>query len=395
MSANVSVRRVASPDDEKVFIRFPWKVYAGDPNWVPPLVSQRKDKLDRQHNPMLKHMDLEYFIAWRGAEPVGTIAAFINHAHNEFHKENIGWFGMFEVLNDQEAANALLQTAEEWVKAKGAKGMRGPASYNDLDEFGLQVDYFGDPHVLLMPYNPPYYKTFIEEAGYTGMMDTVSYRIAAESMRGENAPEKIRRVLEKQRKRRKVEIRVIDMKRFEDEVRDLMKLYIASWADNWGFVPPTEEEMFHVINQLKQFVEPEFIRIAEIEGEPVGFIVLFPDLNQAIKYAHPSPNVPEFITLLRILWHWKIQPKMNRVRVPFLGVLPEYRGMAIDAMLYMAVVDSAIERGYTEGDFGWILDNNQAMNQIADLVKGEVYKRFRLYNKEFAPAEAASSAEAG
>ncbi len=388
MTTNVSVRRVASREDEKAFLRLPWKIYANDPNWVPPLVSQRKEKMDREHNPMLAHMEIEFFMAWRGSEPVGEIAAFINHSHNKFHNEHIGWFGMFEVMDDREAALALLQTAEEWVKAKGYDAIRGPASYNDLDEFGLQVDYFDQPHVLLMPYNPPYYKTYIEEAGFEGVMDMLSYKIAASSMVGENVPEKIRRVLEKQRKRRNITIRKIDMKRFNAEVDVMMDLYVSAWSDNWGFVPPAREEMYYVINQLKQFVEPDFILIAEIEGKPVGFIVLFPDLNQALSYARPNPNVPEIITLLQVLWHWKVRPKMNRVRVPFLGVVPEWRGMGIDAMLYTDVVDSVVKRGYSEGDFGWILDNNQAMNQVADLVRGEVYKRYRMYNKVLKPVPA-------
>jgi hypothetical protein len=242
MTTNVSVRRVASREDEKAFQRLPWKIYANDPNWVPPLVSQRKEKMDREHNPMLVHMEIEFFMAWRGSEPVGEIAAFINHSHNKFHNEHIGWFGMFEVMDDREAALALLQTAEEWVKAKGYDAIRGPASYNDLDEFGLQVDYFDQPHVLLMPYNPPYYKTYIEEAGFEGVMDMLSYKIAASSMLGENVPEKIRRVLEKQRKRRNITIRKIDMKRFNTEVDLMMDLYISAWSDNWGFVPPARRD---------------------------------------------------------------------------------------------------------------------------------------------------------
>ncbi len=387
MTTTVSVRRVSSPADKKAFLRFPWLVFKDDPDWVPPLVSLRREKLEPGKNPMLKHMDIEYFIAWRGAQPVGTIAAFINHRHNEFHHENIGWFGLFDVLEDREAALALLHTAEEWVRARGKDGIRGPASFNDLDEFGLQVDYFGDPHVLLMPYNPPYYKTFIEEAGYRGIMDTLSYRIHKERLMGENVPPKIRRVLGKQQERRQITIRPIDMKHFDQELKMLADMYLGAWKDNWGFVPPTFEEISHVIGQMKLFIEPEMVLIAEIAGKPAGFIALFADLNQAIKYAHPHPDTPEFITLLRIFWHWKVRRKIDRVRVPFLGVLEEYRGMGIDAMLYMAVVDAAVPRGYTHADFGWILDDNQAMNQIADLISAEVYKRYRIYHKDFAGVE--------
>ena len=387
MTASVSVRRMASPADRDAFIRLPWKVFEHDPNWVPPLVSMRKELLDREHNPMLAHLEIEYFVAWRGEEVVGTIAAFINHHHNEYHNENIGWFGLFDVLDDREAALALLRTAEDWVRAQGLDAIRGPASFGDLGEFGLQVDYFDNPHVILMPYNPPYYKTYVEEAGFSGVMDLLSYRIRRESLMGENVPPKIRRVLEKVKKRRKITLRKPDMKHFDREIDLLEQMYKAAWKDNWGFVPPTHEEMTYVIGQMKQFFDPDLALVAEVEGKPAGFIVLFPDMNQAIKYARPHPDTPEFITLLKVLWHWKVRPKIDRLRVPFLGVLEEYRGLGIDAMLYMPMVDMAVKKGYTHADFGWILDNNKAMNQIADLIHGEVYKRYRVYEKPIAPAE--------
>jgi GNAT superfamily N-acetyltransferase len=381
MTSTISVRRVAGPADHKIFLRFPWTVYKDDPHWVPPLVSMRRDMLDPRKNPTLSYLDIDYFIAWRGTTPVGTIAAFINHHHNEFHKEHIGWFGLFEVLDDREAALALLSTAEEWVRAKGYDAIRGPASFNDLGEFGLQVDGFGPPHVLLMPYNPPYYMTYVEAAGYKGIMDLASYRILAADMMGENVPPKLRRVVGKLRERSKVTMRLPDMKHLDHEIELLEQLYIGAWSDNWGFVPPKHEEMVYLIKQLRPFFDPRMGLIAEIDGRPVGFVLLFPDLNQAIGPARPHPDTPEMITLLRLLWYWKIRRKVNRVRVPFLGVLEEYRGRGIDAMLYMDIIDPAVKMGFHEADFGWILANNQAMVQVAELVRGQIYKTYRIYEK--------------
>ncbi|NPV66498.1 MAG: GNAT family N-acetyltransferase [Anaerolineae bacterium] len=387
MTAPVSVRRVSSPAEQDALLRLPWKVYANDPHWVPPLVSMRREKLNPQHNPMTNYLDIEYFLAWRGAEPVGCIAAFINPRHNEYHHEHIGWFGLFDVLDDREAAHALLQTAEEWVRAKGYDAIRGPASFGDMDEFGLQVDFFDSPHVLLYPHNPPYYKTYIEERGYKGVMDLLSYRIAAEAMRGANVPEKIIRVMEKQKKRRNIILRNPDLKHFDADLDMLYRMYTNAWKDNWGFVPPSREELYALFNQFKRFLQPDFIFIAEINGEPAGFIMLFPDLNQAIKHARPHPDTPEFLTLLKVLWHWKVRPKVNRTRVPFLGVIDKYHGTGIDAMLYMAVVEPAVRAGFTEGDFGWVLDDNLAMNQISALVGGEIYNRFRIYQKALTPVD--------
>lgn len=381
MSAGVTVRRATSPADRDAFLRMPWKVYANDPQWVPPLVSMRKDKMNPESSPLYDYLDVDYFVAWRGDEPVGCIAPFINPQHNEYYNENIGWFGLFDVMDDPEAARALLQAAEEWVLAKGGDAIRGPASFNDLDEFGLKVDYFDSPHVIFYPYNPEYYKTFIEDAGYEGVMDMLSYQIPAESMRGENAPEKIRRVLEKQKKRRNITLRMPDLNNFDDELRIVYDMYKNAWKENWGFVPPSFAEIKHLFGQMKMFLEPEYIFIAYVEDEPAGFVVLLPDLNQAIGPAKPRPGVPEWFTLLRVLWEWKVRRKVNRTRVPFLGVVDKFQGMGIDAMLYMEVVEPALKHGLTQGDFGWVLDNNLAMNQIRDLIPSETYNRFRMYNK--------------
>lgn len=381
MTASVNVRRVESPADKEAFLRLPWKIYADDPHWVPPLVSMRKEKMNPQSTPLYDYLEVEYFVAWRSAEPVGCIAAFINPRHNEYHSEHIGWFGLFDVLEDQEAADALLSTAEEWVRAKGYDAIRGPASFHDLDEFGLKVDYFDSPHVLLYPHNPAYYRGFIEARGYEGVMDLISYRIATEAMRGENAPEKIRRVMEKQKQRRRITLRNPDLRNFEPELRVLYEMYRNAWKDNWGFVPPSFEELSHMFGQFKLFLEPDYIAIAYVEDEPAGFIMLMPDLNQAIQVARPRPGVPEWLTLIRVLWEWKVRHRVNRTRVPFLGVVDKFQGMGIDAMLYMEVVEPALRHGLIEGDFGWVLDNNLAMNQIAHLVNSEVYNRYRMYNK--------------
>ncbi len=391
MSASVSVRRMSSRADKDTFLRLPWKVFAHDPDWVPPLVSSRRDKLEPQGNPMYEHLDLEYFIAWRGEEAVGCIAAYINHHHNTFHHEHIGWFGLFDVLDDREAALALLQTAEEWVRSKGYDGIRGPASFGDLDEFGLQVEGFGAPHVILMPYNPPYYKTYLEEAGFVGVMDMVSYRMNATRVVGENIPPKILRVMEKVRQRRKITIRNPDMKHFEKDMDVLFELYKSAWEDNWGFVPPTRAEADAMIAQFKRFVKSEYVAIAEINGEPAGFIALLPDLNQALAHARPHPDTPEWITLLKTFWHWKIRSKITRTRVPLLGVVPQHQGLGIDPMLYMSVVEPAVRDGIQVADFGWILDNNLAMNQIGAMLEAEIYKRYRMYDKQFGGQPAAAS----
>ncbi len=376
--SDLTISPVQSEPELLAFITFPWKVYQGDPNWVPPLISERKEFLDRSKNPFFEHARAEYYLARRGEEVVGTIAALTNDRYNEFQGVNVGFFGFFEVLEDPEAASALLETAVTWARNAGHESLVGPAQFSTNDEVGLLIDGFDDPPRILMTYNPRRYREYIEAAGFTKAMDLWAYEIEVENYL-DRVPEKLVRVVEKARKRRNFVVRSIDMRRFEQEVEAFKRIYNTSWERNWGFVPMSDAEIDHLATQLKSIIDPELVLMVEYEGEVIAASLCLPDLNQPLLRAYPRPGVPEAFTMLKLLWHWKVRREVDWLRVFALGVLPEYRGLGVDAMMYLETARRAIPKGYKRAEMSWILETNDMMNRAIRLLGGQVYKTYRMY----------------
>jgi GNAT superfamily N-acetyltransferase len=380
MSNTALVRKVDNPADFKAFFEFPWTLYKGDPHWTPPLLSMRRDLLDQKKNPSWEYLEGDYFAAWRGEKIVGTIAAYINHRHNEFHQENIGWFGAFEVYDDQEAAAALLNTAADWVKAKGCEMIRGPQTFTVHEDVGLLVDGFTRP-VLLMPYNPPYYQRLIENTGFSKHVDSFSFYFDEGMVAEKAALDRLRRVTEAVMRRQKVTIRQVDSKNLQKEFELFKDLYNQAWEKNYGFVPMTPKELDALVESLGQFFEPRLAFFGYVEDQPAGFLMVIPDFNQVLLKAYAKPGTPEIFTLLKAVWHWKIRPCIDWVRVPLMGVKEEYRSRGVDVAMYFHGLDALLKLGYKYGDTGWILETNQAMVSIANNFGERIYKTHRLYQK--------------
>lgn len=376
----VEVSPVRGDTELQAFIRFPWEVYRGDPYWVPPLLSERGEFHDKDENPFFKHADIEYFLARRGDKIVGTVAAFTNHAHNTYQEENAAFFGCFEVLDDDAAAAALLQAVETWAREAGRDKVIGPAQFSTNDEVGLLVDGFDDAPRVLMTYNPKRYVHYLERAGFQTAMDLFAYAARIEDF-FENIPPKLERVVGKVTKRRNLKIRNINMRDFDQEVERFKRVYNKSWERNWGFVPMNDEEINHLAKNLRQIIDPDLVFMVEHEGEVIGVSLTLPDLNAPLRLAYPQPGVPEIWTMLKMLWHWKIRPKMDWIRVFALGVLPEYRGMGVDAMMYLETARAAKPKGVHWAEMSWILADNEMMNRSIRMLGGEVYKTHRMYEK--------------
>jgi GNAT superfamily N-acetyltransferase len=364
------------------FIQFPWQVYRNDRYWVPPLISERRAFLDRSKNPFFQHARGEYFLARRGSTVVGTIGAFTNDRYNEFQGVNTGFFGFFEVLDDPEAAQALLNTAEAWARQAGHRAILGPAQFSTNDEVGLLVDGYEDAPRILMTYNPARYRSYLESAGYTKAMDLLAYQVPLSRFSGvDGFPPKLLRVTEKVRQRGKLIVRRLNMKEFDREVDRVKKVYNTSWERNWGFVPMTDPEFDHMGKQLKAIIDPELVVIVEADGEMVGFGLTLPDLSEPLRMAYPRPGTPEAFTMLKLIWNWKVHRRVKWIRVFALGVLPEFRGQGVDALMYLETAKSAIRRGYRMAEMSWILENNMMMNRGIRFMGGEVYKTYRVYEK--------------
>jgi len=387
MVAPVTVRKVENAADFRAFFEFPWTIYRNDPHWVPPLLSMRRDLLDKQKNPAWEYMEGEYFAAWRGEQIVGTITAFINHRHNEFHEEHVGWFGSFEVYDDQEAATALLSTAAEWVKSRGYDAIIGPQTFTTHEDVGVLVEGFVRP-VLLMPYNYPYYAGLIEGAGFTKAMDVFSFHLSRQGAQEHATADRLERLTKAVMKRNKITVRLIDRKRLTEEFVLFKEIYNAAWDKNWGFVPMTPRELDGLVESLGQFFDPNYAFFAYVEDQPAGFVMAIPDFNQVLHKAYPRPGVPEALTLLQALWHWKIRPVIDTARIPLMGVKETFRNKGVDAVLYYYVLMALLnDPKIQHSDSGWILEVNENMVSIALSFGSTIYKKHRLYEQRFKAVE--------
>ncbi len=381
-SGPITIQRVETKKDIGKFIAFQWKVYKDDPNWVPPLYFERLEFLDREKNAFFGHAEVDYFIARRGGEIVGTIAAFINRRHNEFHNEKTGWFGFFEVLPDYEVAEKLLQTAADWVRQRGMTVLRGPAQFSTNEECALLVEGFDTPPMILMTYNPPYYKEYIERAGFHKAMDILEYYLetAAFGNQADGISPKLARVVRKLRDHGGLTTRIVRIKQLDDEIAWVKGVYNTAWEKNWGFVPMDDREFDAMAKQLKSILDPEIVQIVEKDGKPVGFGLTLPDMSEPLRKIHPGPSVlSSYLAAARLIL-FKRRPK--GLRVFALGVLPDFRGQGVDALLYYQTVAAAIKFGYTHGEMGWVLENNMMMNRAIVGLGGQVKKVYRFYDKE-------------
>lgn len=332
--------------------------------------------LSREKNPFFEHGEAEYFLAERDGEVVGRIAAITNRLHNETHGDRVGFFGFFESIDDQSVADALFSAATAWCRERGHDVLRGPASFSVNDECGLLVDGFETPPTLMMPHNPRYYVTLLEQAGFVSEKNLLVYQGGSED-HYVPVPERLARGTELIRKRLGITIRALHMKDFKGEVERIKELYNAAWEKNWGFVPMTDHEIDHLAEQFKPVVIPEMVPMAEKDGKVIGFGIALPDLNAIFRTNRKGRLFP---MIIRLLWALKMK-KIRRARILLLGIAPEYRGKGIDAMLYHWIWTRSGERKIYWGEAGWILEDNPAMNAGLEKMTFRVYKTYRLYDR--------------
>ena len=362
--------------DLKRFVDLPYRLHARDPLWVPPLRRDVELLLSRNKNPFFEHAEAEYFLAERAGEVVGRIAAISNRLHNETHGDKVGFFGFFESVDDQAVAGALLEATAEWCRRRGHDVLRGPASFSVNDECGLLVDGFDTPPTLMMPHNPRSYITLLERAGFAKAKDLLVYQGGSEEAYIP-VPERLARGTELIRQRQGITLRPLNMKDFRGDVERIKQLYNSAWQKNWGFIPMTEHEIDHLAEQFKPVVIPDIVPFAEKDGKVIGFGIVLPDLNQVFKTNRGGYLLP---VLPRLLWALKTG-KIRRARILLLGILPEFQGKGVDAMLYHWIWTHCGAMGITWGEAGWILEDNPAMNAGLEKMTFRVYKTYRLYDR--------------
>ena len=375
-STNLRITPVFTKADLVQFIRVPELVFKDDPAWVQPLQLERKLHLSTKQNPYFQHAQWQAWIAWRGDQAVGRISAQIDDLHLQRYNDATGFFGMLDAENNQEIFSALIQTAEQWLRERGMKHVRGPFNLSINEETGLLVDGFDTPPVFMMGHALPYYSTLIEQSGYQKATDTLAYMIAPDF----DAPPIMQRILAKSASR--VHVRPINLKRFNEEIAMLREIFNDAWAENWGFVPFTEAE-FHELGQTLRFLIPQqLIQIAEVDGEAVAFIVALPNINEAIRDLK-GKLFP--FGLIKLLWRLKVRfPKS--ARVPLMGVKQKFQNTRLGPGLAFLVIDAVRKELHQLGaekiELSWILENNAGMRNIIESIGGDAYKRYRIFERE-------------
>ncbi len=367
----IEIRPVLTKKDLHRFVLLPWRIYAGERNWVPPLISDTKMMLTPGKHPFHEHAEVALFMAWSGGEPAGRIAAIVNHRHNEFHGEKTGFFGFFETIDDPAVSSVLLDTASRWVAERGMDRLRGPASFSTNEECALLIDGFDSPPVVMMPYNPPYYIGLLESAGFSKAKDLLAYYAHTSQMNLAHMEKFADRVLD----REGATLRALEKKRTFEEVNRFRAVYNRAWDRNWGFVPMTDAEIDHMAHALKPVIEPGLVLFLEKKGETIGFALALPDLNFALK--HANGRLFPF-GMLKLLYYAR---KIPLARVLVLGLLREHRGRGLDIPMYLTLIRNAAKKGIHAGEFSWILEDNIGIQRPLERFGARVYKRYRFYER--------------
>ena len=354
----------------KEFVELPYRLYSGDPHWIPELRRDAHRRLSPRDNPFWAHAEMALFLATRNGRVCGRIAAIEDHAHNAFHRERLAWFGFFEA-QDAATATTLLTAAEEWGRRRGCTALRGPANPSLNESAGLLIDGFDDDPYVLMPYNPPVYASYIEGAGFAKAKDLWAWDIDLTVPLGA----RIVRMAERVRKRHGITVRRVNMRAYYADLEKMVGVYREAWEQNWGFVPPTDAEMKQLATDLKPIIDPDLVLFAEAAGRTVACVVVLPDVNQVLKRMN-GKLFP--LGLLHFLNRKKI---INRSRLVLLGVIPEYRNLGLYPLMIAEIHQRGVANGYVRGEMSWTLEDNDAVNAGIEAAGGRRYKTFRLYEK--------------
>ncbi len=373
----VTVRPVASGKDRSRFIDFPYQHYAEHPFWVAPLRMDQAKVLNPKKNPFFEHGEIELFLAENAeGEVVGRIAAILNGMHLQKYDDGNGFFGFFDCIEDYGVTEALLDAATGWLRERGLTGVRGPTNPSMNDTSGLLVDGFDREPSILMAYNPPYYVDFLERYGFERAMTMWAYYVHEAYVN----KDKLRRGAEIVLRRNPgLSLRTLDTDRFWEDAAAVLRIYNEAWSHNWGHVPMTEHEFQHLAKDLKQVIEPEMIFFLEKDGELVAFSITIPNLNQALKHVPSGRLFP--LGLPTLLARAKLGG-VYEVRMPLMGVLPEFHGRGFDAILIDATIQTGIKLGYDACEMSWVLDVNTPLVNALD-------KLGAVRDKEYAMMERA------
>ncbi|MEO6879110.1 MAG: N-acetyltransferase, partial [Gemmatimonadaceae bacterium] len=376
---SVEIIPVESSRELRRFIDLPWKIYnhADHPQWVPPLRIAVSDALDKKANPFWREADRQLFLALRDGVPVGRIAAIENRAHNAFHQDKVGFFGFFECKDDQEAATALFAAAERWLAERGLDTMRGPTNPSTNHECGMLVRGFRWHPMIMTTWNPRYYATLVESAGFAKAKDLLAYFFPMQGDRSFEMPERFRAHAERALRGKKLTFRDLNMKDFDRDAERCWEIYNDAWEKNWGFFPMSHDSFMHEAKVLKYIIWPQFAFMAEVDGKPAGFMIIVPDFHHAFKAIGNGRLLPTGI--------FKLLAAKSRIksgRIMILGAKPEYRNRGIFALFAHEMFRRGKDFNGVGAEASWILEDNEKLNRPLEAMGAKEYRRWRIYDRE-------------
>lgn len=381
----VTIHPVEGKHDKREFVELAFRLNRGDPAWVPPLKGEVFALLTPGKNPWFEHGKAQFFLARRDGRTVGRISAHIDFLALEQPAEQgmgpgTGNWGLIEA-EDAETAHALIVAAEDWLRSQGMHRALGPLSISIWDEPGLLVEGFDTPPTIMLGHNSPLYRAWIEAEGYRPVKKLINY--AVEIING--FPPLVNRIVAAGERNERIRIRRVDKRRFDAEARLIMGILNDAWSDNWGFVPLTDSEIAYIGKKLKDIVFEDLIRVAEVDGDAVAFMIVLPNINELLIDMDGS-LLP--FNWARLLW-WLRKPKSRRLRVPLMGVVKRLQNSRMASTLAFMMIeyirrDGVAHYGAQQGDIGWVLDDNQGMNAVAEAIDATVNRVYQLYDKPLA-----------
>ena len=362
------------------FIRVPWTVnrlHHPSPHWVPPLLMDRRDYLTPSKNPFFDHAKGAFWIAHKDGQDIGRIAAIRDEDYIKFHEEETGYYGMFECIDDQATANALIAQADQWLIKQRCSKVIGPLELSTNYMAGALVDGFDRDPGINMPYNPPYYDRLLKDAGLAKAKDLLYWGIDTT----QPPPERITKIAERIAKKSKVQVRKMEMSKWDREVGICLDIYNEAWEKNWGFVPISEKEFRHIAKDLKMVIKDDLGLIGEVDGEPVAFVLSIQDVNPTMK----KIDGRLFPTgIFRLIWDLMVQPKKNITggRLILMGIREKYRARGLDILMMLETLKAAKRHGLDRGEMGWTLEDNFKINRAIEHMGGSVVATHRVYEKD-------------
>lgn len=378
----VQIEAVATPGDRKAFIDLAYRLNGDDPNWVPPLRGEAVELLDPARNPFFEHAEVQLFLARRGGQAVGRISAHYDRlAHTMPVEQGMGpgtgnW-GLFEA-EDEAVAGALIARAEEWLREQGMTRILAPISLSIWEEPGLLTKGHDHAPTVMMGHHPAKYRPWIEALGYAPAKTLRTFELDVR----QDFPKLIQRIVSSGEKNDRIKVRQVDKSKFDEEAAIIMDILNDAWKSNWGFVPITDREVAYSGKKLRPLVREDLIMVAEYDGEPVAFMMTLPDVNQPIKRIDGKLFPFGWFTLL----NWIRKPKNADMRVPLMGVRKHLQSSRLASQLAFMMIEyirrnAVREYGARRGEIGWILDDNQGMNAIAEAIEAHVNREYTIYAK--------------